>query len=80
MYELRINQASQIASQLLHHDAITGTHSLTAKRDYDERIQMAEKILTNIDKFLIDDLDQLFKPVYGPTKLEEIANKLINLQ
>ena len=74
MYELRINQASQVASQLLHHDAITGTHSLTAKRDYDERIQMVEKMLVNIGNFLIDDIDQLFKPVYGPNKLEEIAH------
>ena len=41
---------------------------------------MAEKMLTNIDKFLIDDLDQLFKPVYGPTKLEEIAHKLNDSQ
>jgi hypothetical protein len=53
----------------MHHDAITGTHSLTAKRDYDDRILIAESMLQNIDKYILQDIDSLFKETYGSNKL-----------
>ena len=31
--------ATQLSSVLLHHDAITGTHSLKVKKDYQERLE-----------------------------------------
>jgi hypothetical protein len=37
-YEQRYRDANEKSLILIHHDAITGTHSLTAKRDYDDRI------------------------------------------
>jgi hypothetical protein len=52
---------------MLHHDAITGTHSLTAKRDYDGKIEQAEGIIKNLNKFILNDYDQLFRDTYGKT-------------
>ena len=62
---------------MLHHDAITGTHSLTAKRDYDDKINKVNNIISNTNQLIIQDIDHLYKGTYGTTKLEEVASKLL---
>lgn len=37
-FDLALRDLTEKSSFLQHHDAITGTHSLTVKRDYDARI------------------------------------------
>jgi hypothetical protein len=38
---------------------------------------MADKLLSNINNFLIDDFDSLLKPLYGTNKFEELAYKFL---
>lgn len=44
-FDLAYRELTEKASFLQHHDAITGTHSLTVKRDYDARINDTESML-----------------------------------
>lgn len=62
---------------MIHHDAITGTHSLTAKRDYEERINEAEALLADTNAKLFEEYDLLFKRTYGLTKLESLARLIL---
>ena len=53
-------EASQKSSVLIHHDAITGTHSLSTKRDYEGMIEETKKILLETNEKVISVLDQYF--------------------
>ncbi len=79
-YETALRDAQEKALILIHHDAITGTHSLTAKRDYDERILQVDQILQTNNNNMIQEYDRLYKGVYGRTRLEEIATKIRQAQ
>jgi hypothetical protein len=36
-------------------------------------------MIQNVDKFIMEDIDLLYKETYGPNRLEEAARKLINI-
>lgn len=52
-----IERTQQNSSILLHHDAITGTHNLLVKRDYEDRIQSAMNQIKTNEKKTLETLD-----------------------
>lgn len=42
-----MNRTREQSSILLHHDAITGTHTLLTKKDYELRIEQAEMLINS---------------------------------
>lgn len=57
-YGVNYREAQEQASILLHHDAITGTHSLSTKQDYEERIKEATQLIADTNMNALDVLDQ----------------------
>lgn len=58
-YDEKMESIERATSILMHHDAITGTHSLTAKRDYIERIAQNDKTMDEITIKIMDDLEEV---------------------
>jgi hypothetical protein len=65
-----------MASILLHHDAITGTHSVAVKIDYEQRMTEAKSLLKqNNEKLLNNYALSVGRP--GETKLNKISEALL---
>lgn len=54
-----LREAEQMASIMMHHDAITGTNTISTLNDYKYRISEVNKLLANIKKTIFGTLNKL---------------------
>ena len=72
----RYRSAREEAAILLHHDAITGTHSLLVKRDYKNRIAEISQSLKDTNSRLMRALGE-DRGGEGEDKLKRVAEKVM---
>lgn len=64
---------------MTHHDAITGTHALKVKRDYDYRLEQANTLIQTTNKKILESLDDIYIQGDSQSKLRLLAEKILNM-
>jgi hypothetical protein len=69
-----------MAAVLMHHDAITGTHSLKVKRDYEYRLEEANNHIKETNLNLLNAVNKFHAYARGTktSRLQMIARSILN--
>jgi hypothetical protein len=63
----------------MHHDAITGTHSLSTKRDYEVTIEQTNKLLEDTNQKVVQSIESIFAEASVNSEMYNVAKRIVEM-